>query len=157
MRSHDIHLNEIGAVLKEFDSSKNPTELGNSTCSDLCPYASTEDIHAQTKPKGINSSAIILKLKPDLNSNESSYPTRDNQRSPRVSLQATKPCWTRVVRVNNKPTEELSHGRSSKGNRTSALSDDHSKLPNKRYQVSRSEEDAIIKLAEADTQPRQSP
>ena len=124
---------------------------------ELCPYASTEDIHAQTKPKGINSSAIISKLKPDLNSNESSYPTRDNQKSPRVSLQATKPRWTRFVRVNNKPTEELSHGKSSKGKRTTTLSDDHSKLPNKRYQVSRSEEDAIIKLAEADTQPHQSP
>ena len=33
-----------------------------------------------------------------------------------------------------------------------ALNDDHSKLPNKHYQVSRSEEDASIILAEADTQ-----
>ena len=86
-----------------------------------------------------------------MNSNESSYPTRDNQKSPRVSLQATKPHWTRVVCVNNKPIEELSHGKSSKGKRTATLGDDHSMLPNKRYQVSRSEEDAIIKLAEADT------
>ena len=71
-RSHDIHLNEIGVVLKEFESSKNPAILGNPTCPDLRPHASTEDIHAQPKPKGIITSPIITKLKKDLNSKETS-------------------------------------------------------------------------------------
>lgn len=70
---------------------------------------------------------------------------------------AIEPRWTKVVHVNNKPTEELSHGKLSKGKRTAALIDDHSKSPNKCYQVSMSEEDAGIKLVEADTQPCQSP
>ena len=71
--------NEIGAVLKEFNLLRNPTILGNPTCPDLRPHASTEDIHAQPKSKGIIPSAIIMGLKHDLNSKEISYPTRDNQ------------------------------------------------------------------------------
>uniref|UniRef100_A0A7N2MP22 DUF4283 domain-containing protein n=1 Tax=Quercus lobata TaxID=97700 RepID=A0A7N2MP22_QUELO len=156
-RSLDIHLNDIGAALKEFDSLENPTKLGNSTYPELRPYASFEDGHAKTKPKGINSSAFISDLNPVLNSSEINSNARDNQNIPRVSVQATKPRWTRVVHANNKPSEEVSLGKPSKGKRAAALNDDHSKLPNKRYQVSRSEEDASIILAEANTHPCQSP
>ena len=156
-RSNDIQFNEIGAVLQEFDSPQNPTNLGHSTCPELSPHASTEDIHAKTNPMGIISSAFISELNSDLNSNEISNSARDNQKSPRVSLQATKPHWIRIVCVNNKPSEDISLGKLSKGKRTAALIEDHSKLPNKCYQVSRSKEDASIELAEADTQPCQSP
>ena len=155
--NYDVHLNEIGAALKDFDSPENPTKLGNYTCPESRPYSSTKDSHAKPKLKGIISSALILELNPDLNSNGISSSARDNQESPRVSLQANKPRWTRVVRVNNKPSEEVSLGKLSKKKRKAALNDDHFKLPNKRYQVSRSEEDAGIELAEADTQPCQSP
>lgn len=93
----------------------------------------------------------MIELKQDLNPNEISFPAHDNQKNHKVSTPATKPRWTKVVRVNNKPIEELSHGKPSKGKRTATLNDDHSKLLDKRYQVSRNEEDASIKLAEADT------
>ena len=70
---------------------------------------------------------------------------------PRVSMQAPKPCWTRVICVNQEPTVDVSYGKPSNGKRIAALSDDHSKLPNKRYHVSRSEKDAGIELVEAYT------
>ena len=108
VRSDDIHFNEVGVVLKEFDSLKNPTIPKNPTCPNLRPQASTEDCHAQPKPKGIITSPIITELKQDLNSKETSCQAHDNQKNPRVSTQASRPHWTRIVCVNNKPTEELS-------------------------------------------------
>lgn len=92
-----------------------------------------------------------------LNSHGISSSARDNPKSPRVSLQATKPHWTRIECVNNKPSEASPLGKMSKGKRTAALIDDHSKLPNKCCQVLRSEKDACIELAEVDTQPHQLP
>ena len=72
-------------------------------------------------------------------------------------MQAPKPRWTRVVRVNKEPTVAASHGKPSNGKRTMTLNDDHSKLPNKCYQVLRSEQDVGIELVEVDTQPHQLP
>lgn len=100
-------------------------------------------------PKGNIPEAFIPELTPELISHEAN----SSARAPRVFTQAPKPRWTRVVRINTTPTVAISQGNPSYGKRTLTPSDDHPKLPNKRYQVSRSEENDCIELAEADTQP----
>nr|POE68290.1 hypothetical protein CFP56_58842 [Quercus suber] len=153
--SEEVHATmKMGINSAAFISAITPDLNSNEV---LRPHASSEDIHAKPNSKGINSinsSAFISDTNSVLKSEEVSSKARDNQNNPRVLVQATKPRWTRVVRANNKPSQEGSLGKQSKGKRTVALNDDHSKLPNKHYQVSRNEEDAGIILAEADTQPR---
>ena len=95
-------------------------------------------------------STFISELIPKLSPNEATNLACDTQKIPRVSI-APKPRWTRVVRVNKEPTVDVSYGKPSNRKRIVAFSDDHSKLPNKCYQVSRSEEDAGIELVEAYT------
>ena len=70
----DIHLNEIGAALKEFDPPINPTILGNPTCPDPRPRASVEDSHTQPKPTDTTPPAISTELKQVFNSIETSCP-----------------------------------------------------------------------------------
>nr|POE90998.1 hypothetical protein CFP56_05371 [Quercus suber] len=141
VRNNDFHLNEIGAALKDVDCLENPTKKGNYTCPESRPDAPTGDSRAKQKLKGIIPSAENPELNPDGNPRGTSSVARDNQHTPRVSLQANKPRWTRFVRANNKPSEEVSLDKPSKKKRIAAISEDHSKLPNKRYQVSRNEED----------------
>ena len=81
---------------------------------------------------------------------------RDIQ-SARSPMAASKPRWTRVCRVATTPFEDALKGTLNYGKRPVPTSDEHSKLPNKRCQVSRSEADDCIELEEADRQPRQSP
>nr|POF11794.1 hypothetical protein CFP56_68093 [Quercus suber] len=148
VNSDDVGDKELRQTVTQLNSLLTGNSNGNYTSPDSRPDAPTGDSHAKQKLKGNIPSAKNSELNPDLNSSGISSNARDNQNTPTVSLQANKPRWTRVVRVNNKPSEEVSLDKLSKKKRIAALSEDHSELPNKRYQVSRNEEDTGLSTLE---------
>ena len=159
----DLHLQEIGIALNDFDPIKNPTQNGNSTG---LPFpnsslnTSVEIFTTIPAPKGNISGAYTQefnqKLIPDLIPHGTLNVARDSQ-SARAPTVASKPRWTRVCRATTSPSEDVSKGTLNHGKRPFPTSDEHSKLPNKRCQVSRSEADDCIELAEVNIQPHQSP
>ena len=159
LQSTDLHLNEIDKALIEVESGNNSVYIEDPLTlffTESRPYTLVENNHALSDPKGNVSAAFNSKLLPELNTLEAKTHARASH-SPRVSTLASKSRWTKVSRALPIPTEAASQGNLNYGKRPLTLTDDQSKLPNKRCLVSRSDEDEYEKLAEADIQPRQSP
>nr|POE45577.1 hypothetical protein CFP56_39575 [Quercus suber] len=151
----DFHLNEIGRALNEVDPKKDSSHIGthsNLPFTESCPHVSVKNISTFPDSIGNGSTAFNSGLQSELNTHEAINSARDNQ-SPRAATLAPKPQWTRVCHVSSTPQEEVSQGNLNYGKRSFTLNDDHSKLPNKRCQVSRSEKDDYTILAEAEIQP----
>ena len=158
-QSTDLHLNEIDRALNEVESGKNSIHIEDPSTllfTESRPHTSVDNKHTLSDPKGNVSTAFNSELLPELNTLEAKTSARASH-SPRVSTLASKPRWTRVSRAPPTPMEAVSQGNLNYGKRPLTLSDDQSKLPNKRCLVSRSDEDEFEKLVEADIQPRQSP
>ena len=158
-QSIDLHLNEIDRALNEVESGKNSFHIEDPSTLlfiESRPHTSVDNNHTLSDPKGNVSAAFNSELLPELNTLEAKTSARASH-SPRVSTLASKPRWTRVSRAPPTPMEAVSQGNLNYGKRPLTLSDDQSKLPNKRCLVSRSDEDEFEKLVEADIQPRQSP
>ena len=158
-QSTDLHLNEIDRALNEVESGKNSIHIEDPSTflfTESRPHTSVDNNHTLLDPKGNISAAFNFELLPVLNTLEAITSARASH-SPRVSTLASKPRWTRVSRAPPTPTEAVSQGNLNYGKRPLTLTDDQSKLPNKRCLVSRSDEEEFEKLVEADIQPRQSP
>ena len=158
-QSTELHLNENGRALNEFESGKNSTHIeepSNLPFTESRPYAFMENNHTIPDPIGNILVAFNSELLQDLHTHEAIFFARDSQSS-RASTLAFKPQWTRVSCASPTPKEAVSQGNLNYGKRPFTLGEDHSKLPNIRCQVSRSEEDDYTKLAEVYIQPCQSP
>nr|POE81655.1 hypothetical protein CFP56_28119 [Quercus suber] len=133
-QSTELHLNEIGRALKEFEPKKDSIHNGNPPnlpYTESCPDAFVENNSTIPAPTGNSSATLNPNLHPHLNTQEAINSACDNQ-SPRASMLATKPRWTRVCRVSSTPKAKVSQGNLNYGKRPLTLNDNFSKLPNKR-------------------------
>ena len=112
----DLHLQEIGIALNDFDPIKNPAQNGNSSGLPFpisSPNTSAEIFTTIPIPKGNILGAFTQEfnqdLNPDLIPHEAFNAARDSQ-SARAPTVASKPQWTRVCHVTTTPSEDVSKG-----------------------------------------------
>ena len=158
-QSNDLHLNEIDSALIEVESGNISVLIDDPSTplfTESRPYTPVDNTQTVPDPIGNVSAAFNSELIPELNTSAAQNHAHASH-SPRVSTAASKPRWTRVCRAPPQPSAAASQSTLNYGKRPLTLIDDQSKLPNKRCMVSRSDEDASEKLAEAVIQPCQSP
>ena len=109
-QSTELHLNEIGRALNEFESGKNSTHIeepSNLPFIESRPYAFMENNHTIPDPIGNISVAFNSELLPNLHTHEAIFSARDSQSSRAFTL-AFKPQWTRVSCASPTPKEAVS-------------------------------------------------